>query len=78
MTAPRPGAFCAKRSQALVLLMQAHEAKENTKSFFNQAGDEAQRQVCVFPLSSVLEFCHVLAYLVLVLEGPEVMDCFWW
>jgi hypothetical protein len=27
--------------------MQAHEAKENTKSFFNQAGDEAQRQVCV-------------------------------
>lgn len=23
---------------------QAHEAKENTKSFFNKAGDEAQRE----------------------------------
>jgi hypothetical protein len=41
-------------------MMQAHEAKENTKSFFNQAGDEAQRQVCVDLTASswTCAMCH--------------------
>ena len=59
-------------TQELILVMQAHEAKENTKSFFNQAGDEAQRQVCVFPSLGALQSCHVL--IVLVLEWHEVID----
>ena len=39
--------FDIRNSIHTIVVMQAYEAKENTKSFFNQAGDEAQRQVCV-------------------------------